>query len=184
MMRKPLAALAPTFAVTLILAGPVHAITVTPMTFEELVDESAAVVYARVTDVRGQWTSDRRAIDSLITLEALRYLKGDFGPSVLMRLPGGEAGGIINVLPGAPVLREGELVVLFLVSRGPTIPTTLGLGQGIFRVVREARSGSTLVTPPPLKASAAGRVLRGAVERRLLTLEAFEANVRTIAGGR
>ncbi len=165
-------------------AGRIGAITVTPMTFEELVAESAAVVYARVADVRGLWTSDRRAIDSLITMEALRYLKGDLGPSVLMRLPGGEAGGVINVLPGAPVLREGELVVLFLASRGPAIPTALGLGQGIFRVVRDAQSGATLVTPPPLKASVAGRVLRGAVERRLLTLDAFEANVRAIGAAR
>ncbi len=46
------------------------------MTFEQLVDEAAAVVYARVADVRGQWTADRQSIDSIITLEALQYMKG------------------------------------------------------------------------------------------------------------
>jgi hypothetical protein len=160
-----------------------HAITVAPMTFEELVGEATAVVYARVADVRGQWTNDRRSIDSVVTLEALRYLKGDLGAGVLVRLPGGEAGGVINVLPGAPVLRQGELVVLFLKARGPAISTPLGLGQGIFRVIRDPGSGTMLVSPPPLKGSAAGRVIRGAADRRLLALDAFEASVRSLRAG-
>ena len=158
----------------------VGAITVVPMTFEQLVDEAAAVVYARVADVRGEWTYDRRAINSVITIEALRYLKGNLGPSVSIKLPGGEAGGVVNVLPGAPVLREGDLVVLFLTADGPAIPTTVGLGQGLFRVMRDTRSGSMLVSPPPLKASAAGRIIRGSAERRLLTIEAFAASVRAL----
>jgi hypothetical protein len=166
------------------LVAHVEAITVVPMTFEQLVQEATAVVYARVTDVRGQWRNDRRSIDSVITLEALHYMKGELGQTVLMRLPGGEAGGVINVLPGAPVLREGDLVVVFLAGRGPAIPTALGLGQGIFRVGRDPRSATALVSPPPLKASAAGLIIRGAADRRTLTLEAFESHVRATGGAR
>ena len=180
-MKRSLATM---MAVAFVLIGRAEAISVTPMTFEELVDEAVAVVYARVADVRGQWTADRRSIDSVVTLEALRYLKGDLGPTVLMRLPGGEAGGVINVLPGAPVVRAGELVVLFLKARGPAIPTPLGLGQGIFRVVRDSRSGAVLVSPPPLKASAVGKIVRGAAERRALGMDVFEASVRSLGGAR
>jgi hypothetical protein len=158
------------------------AISIVPVTFEQLVDEAAAVVYARVTDVRGQWTADRRGIDSVVTLEPLRYFKGDLGENVLMRLPGGEAGGRLHVVPGAPVVREGDLVVLFLTARGPAIPIPVGLTQGIFRVIVDAR-GAALVTPPPLKESPAGRIIRGAADRRLLSLDAFGATVRQIAGG-
>jgi hypothetical protein len=161
------------------MATRADAVTVVPMTFEQLVSEAAAVVYARVAEVRGQWTSDRQSIDSMITLEALQYMKGDLGPVVAMRLPGGEAGGVVNVLPGAPTLRQGDLVVLFLKARGPALLTTLGLGQGIFRVVRDARTGALLVTPPPLKESAVGRIIRGAAERRALGLDAFGATVRS-----
>lgn len=166
--------------IAVVFLSRLDAITVVPMTFEQLVEEAGAVVYARVAEVRGQWTADRRGIDSILTLEALRYLKGDLGPTVLTRLPGGEAGGMIQVLPGAPVLREGELVVLFLTARGPAIPTTLGLGQGVFRIVRDADSGRVLVSPPPLKASAAGRIIRGSAERRLLTLDSFADTVRAM----
>jgi hypothetical protein len=172
-----------TLSLLAVLTARAGAITAVPMTFEQLVGEATAVVYARVADVRGEWTHDRRAINSMITLEALRYLKGDLGPTVLMRLPGGEAGGMINVLPGAPVLREGELVVLFLTTQGPSIPTTVGLGQGVFRVVRDVGSGSMLVSPPSFRASEIGRIVRGSAERRLLTLEAFAATVHAIGAG-
>ncbi len=159
-------------------AVPLQAVIVIPVTFEQLVDEAAAVVFARVSDVRGQWTPDRRSIDSVITVEALQYVKGDLGSTVALRLPGGEAGGRIQVIPGAPTLREGELVVLFLKARGPALLTTLGLGQGVFRVTRDTRTGAMLVTPPPLKESHVGRIIRGAAERRTLSVDAFFATVR------
>lgn len=174
-MKRLLATL---LVVAAVWTTPLGALIVIPITFEQLVDEAAAVVYARVADVRGQWTLDRQSIDSIITLEALQYVKGDLGPTVTMRLPGGEAGGRIQMIPGAPTLREGELVVLFLKARGPALLTTIGLGQGIFRVTRDRRTGVTLVTPPPLKESDVGRILRGAAERRALSVNAFFATVR------
>jgi hypothetical protein len=171
-------------ALSVLAAGPVQAITLSPMTFEQLVGEAAAVVYARVADVRGRWTADRRRIESVVTLDALRYFKGDLGDDVELRVPGGEAGGLLQVLPGAPVLREGDLVVAFLGSRGPAMPTLVGLTQGVFRVVIDARTGTAQVTPPPLKASAAGRIVRGAADRRTLTLDAFAAEVRSVLEAR
>ena len=160
----------------------VDAITVVPMTFEQLVSASSAVVYGRVAEVRGRWTQDRRNIESIVTVEPLRYVKGDLGDRIAVRLPGGEAGGMMQVLPGAPVLREGDLVVLFLGAEGPAISSVVGLTQGVFRVALDRRSGTTFVIPPPLKASAAGRVIRGAAERRSLTLDAFAQEVQATSG--
>ena len=171
-------------AMAMVAAFRAEAITVVPMTFEELVGSAAAVVYGRVADVRGQWTADRRSIDSIVTVEPLKYLKGDLGAQITLRLPGGEAGGTINILPGAPSLRAGDRAVLFIATHGPAIPTTLGLGQGVFRVLRDSRTGTTIVSPPPLKASDAGRILRGASGRRPLSLDEFDAAVRTLASAR
>jgi hypothetical protein len=159
---------------------PLDAVTLSPMTFEQVVDEATAVVFARVAGVRGRWTADRRNIESVVTLDALRYLKGDLGDEVEMRVPGGQAGGMRELMPGAPVLREGDLVVAFLGSHGPAMPTLIGFTQGLFRVVVDGQSGRTHVTPPPLKASAAGRIVRGAADRRSLTVDAFAAEVRAV----
>jgi hypothetical protein len=175
-------AIVPLVAAMMMSTARADAITVLPMTFEELVRDATAVVYARVADVRGQWAADRRSIDSYVTLDALRYMKGDLGPSVLVRLPGGASGGVVHIIPGAPVLREGELVVLFLGARGPAIPGPLALGQGVFRVSHDG--GQAMVSPPPLKGSESGRVLRGAAERRVLTVQAFEASVRALEAAR
>lgn len=160
--------------------APLEAVTLSPMTFEQLVDEAAAVVYARVADVRGRWTADRRNIESIVRLDALRYLKGDLGESVDLRVPGGQAGGMRQLMPGAPVLREGDLIVAFVATHGPAIPTLVGFTQGLFRVAVDASGRNAFVMPPPLKASKAGTILRGAVDRRTLTLDAFAGEVRTL----
>jgi len=173
-----------TLAIAAAALAPLDALTMAPMTFEELVESASAVVYARVAEVRGQMAADRHSIDSVITLEPLRYLKGDFGPSLVMRLPGGRVGNVIQVLPGAPVLQEGDLAVVFLAAHGPAIPGAVGLGQGIFRVVYDAQARQALVSPPPLKSSDLGRVVRGAADRRALTLDAFAASVRAAEAAR
>ena len=49
---------------------------VVPLSFEQLVNESQSVVYGRVSDVRAQWTADRRFIESVVTIEILRGMKG------------------------------------------------------------------------------------------------------------
>jgi hypothetical protein len=167
-------------SIVVLMFSRLDAVVVIPMTFEQLVDEATAVVYARVADVRGQWTADRRSIDSIVTLEALQYMKGDLGPAVAMRVPGGEVGGVVNLVPGAPSFRDGDLVVLFLKARGPAMLTPLGLTQGVFRVAFDAATRQMMVTPPPLKASAAGRLVRGAADRRTLNVTAFDATVRSM----
>ena len=59
-----------------LLAVTVDATTVVPLSFEQLVNESSSVVYGRVSDVRAQWTADRRFIESVVTVEILRGMKG------------------------------------------------------------------------------------------------------------
>ena len=51
------------------LGVPLSALTVKPLSFVELVQESSVVVHGRVAEVRGQWTSDRRGIESLVVVE-------------------------------------------------------------------------------------------------------------------
>ena len=150
-------------AVCFLLAGPASAVTVAPLTFEQLVANSAAVVFGRVVEVRGDFTDDRRAIQSVVTVEVIRGLKGANGGTLTFAMPGGQAGRYINVIPGAPVLSRGDLAVFFVSSRGARLPVPTGFTQGIFRVRRDAAHGMSVFHKAPMP------------------LSAFEASVRAIA---
>lgn len=165
----------------LILASslPLSAITVKPLSFAELVDGSIAVVYGRVAEVHGQWTADRRGIESLVRIEAFDYFKGDLGDELTVRVPGGQVGTFVNIIPGAARFSEGDRVVLFLKATGPSIPIVTGTTQGVFRVANDPASGGLMVVPPIVGTEGApGPVVRGDPARRPLSMAAFGAAVR------
>jgi len=158
------------------LGVPLSALTVKPLSFVELVQESSVVVHGRVAEVRGQWTSDRRGIESLVVVEVASYLKGDLGDQLTVRVPGGRAGGFVNIIPGAPRFAEGDRVVLFLKTSGPSIPVITGTSQGVYRLSTDV-TGATLVVPPVIEA-ATPPAPRGDPSRRPLPMAAFAAAVR------
>jgi hypothetical protein len=156
------------------------ATTVVPMSFSQLVTESAAIVYGRVADVRGQWTSDRHAIESLITLDVMTAFKGTPGSTMTFSVPGGQSGRFVNFMPGMPTFARGDLIVVFLTSHGVRLPGPTGLSQGVFRASADQSTGSILVVPPVVNAGA--RIVRGDPQRRPLSLTAFGDAVRAVAG--
>ena len=155
------------------------AATVAPLSFDELVKESTTVVYGRVSDVRGQWSDDRRRIDSFVTIEVFGRYKGSPGETLTFTVPGGQVGRYMNLIPGAPSFAPGDRAVLFLTSRGPRLPITTGFTQGIYRVTVDARTGTTVVVPPVID-TADRRIARGDVMRKPVPLASFEAAVRAV----
>jgi hypothetical protein len=169
------------FAIVVIwlaLTARAGAVTVAPLSFDELVTESTTVVYGRVSDVRGQWSDDRRRIDSFVTIEVFGRYKGSAGETLTFTVPGGQAGRYLNLIPGAPSFTRGDRAVLFLTSRGPRLPITTGFTQGIYRVTIDAR-GAALVLPPAIE-TADRRLVRGDVMRKPVPLATFEAAVRAV----
>jgi hypothetical protein len=168
------------FFIALLLASPVAAVTVAPLSFEQLVRGSSAVIFGRVIDVRAQWTEDRRHVESLVTVDVLKGMKGSHGEQLTLMVPGGQLGRYVNLIPGAPSLTPGDLAVFFLTGRAPRLPVVTGFTQGIYRVQRGGRSGELLVTPPPIDRGDR-RIVRGDVRRKPVSLASFEAGVRAIA---
>jgi hypothetical protein len=161
--------------------GRPEALTVLPATFDELVRESHAVVYGRVTAVEGRWTADRRTIESVVTLEAVEHFKGTVTDTTTFRVPGGEAGGRRLIVAGAPAFRPGDAVVVFLRGQAPAMPSPVGLSLGVYRVAADPRSGALLVVPTPVReAETPGRVVRGGPGRSVQPLAAFGAEVRAV----
>ncbi len=161
------------------LVAPAGAITVAPLSFEELVNESTAVIYGRVSDVQGQWSADRRSIESRITVDVVGRFKGSPGETITFTVPGGQVGRYLNLIPGAPSFARGDRAVLFLTSRGPRLPTPTGFTQGIYRVTVDSRTGSALVVPPVLE-TADRRIVRGDPRRKPVSMAVFEAAVRAV----
>lgn len=166
----------------LYLASSVFATTLVPLSFEQLVNESQSVVYGRVTDVRAQWTADRRFIESVVTIEVLRGMKGTARESIAFTVPGGQVGRYLNVIPGAPSFATGDTAVFFLTAQGARLPVTTGLTQGIYRVRRDDGSGEMLVVPPVV--DGVGKIVRGDPRRKPVQLAAFESAVRAVAAAR
>lgn len=165
-----------------LLSASLGAIVVAPLSFTQLVNEADVVVYGRVADIHGQWTADRQGIESLIRLDALQVIKGRAREQVSFKVPGGEAGGRIHLLPGAPSFRDGDLVLVFLGGGGAAYPTPVGLTQGVFRVAASFTTGAAMVLAPPVETAhqAPGRIERGDPRRRALSVEAFGAEVRAV----
>ena len=178
-----------TLRATLILLGlltwsdSARATILVPADVGELTRDALAIVRGRVVAVDGRWTEDHRSIDTIVTLEVERYLKGSFGPTVQFRVPGGELGRLRSIVVGAPEFAVDDRVVIFLGARGPMVPYILGLSQGVFRVVRAGEAG-WVVTPPPVFPATAGStpIVRGDITRRPLPLADFEQHIRTLAG--
>ena len=126
-------------AITLFLASvvaPVGATILQHLALDEMARKSTSVVRARVKDsrqvIRG---GDVFTVYRLETLEVLKR-----GPMALeLAVPGGVAGGVRQVVAGAPTLRSGKEYVLFLWIDRSGLTQLTGMSQGLFSVDRTVR---------------------------------------------
>jgi hypothetical protein len=164
-------------AAIVFLAVAVHATVILPIEFRELVTTAPVIVHGQVVDVRSDWVDGRRSVETFVTVAATEYLKGNLGERLTFRVPGGQLGRYRTIFVGAPVFQEGDEVILFLKSSaGMTYPYIIGLSQGAFRVVTDARSGRRMVTTPIVMGKGGDDpepVVRGDVARKPQPIETF-----------
>ena len=161
--------------------APVEATVLVPVTLRELAREAGAVVRGRVVSADARFTPDRRAIETLVTLDAEETLKGALGSTVQFLVPGGTLGRYRSIFVGAPAFAPGQRVIVFLGWNGPSYPYLLGLSQGVFRLQIDDVN-RWLVTPSPMPPplSAPVPVVRGDPARRPWLLSEFEQQVRAL----
>ena len=115
---------------------PAGGLTYVMATDGELLERSAVVVLGRVLGVEGA-PSARPSTDYFVEVE--RPLKG-FVPSstILVRMPGGRSeDGLAMWIPGVPVLRPGERVLLFLAPGEEGVYVLSDLGLAAFREISD-----------------------------------------------
>jgi hypothetical protein len=170
-------------AVLLVAAGgPSRATTLISMDLPELVSTAHTIAYGRVTDTRATVVSGRT--ETVVTVNASAYLKGDGGHVLTFRVPGGQIGRYRTVVVGAPVLCDGDEVVVFLNGTGPQLPTVVGFSQGVLHVHRDSGGADPVVLAPPSpRGDRAERVVRGIGARRLMPLSTFVEEVHALDEG-
>ena len=132
--------------IILSLTVPAQATVLVGADLGELTRDARAIVRGRVVAVDAQWTADRRTIETLVTLEVERYLKGALGETVQFRVPGGIFGRFRSIVVGAPTFAVDDRVVVFLGAHGPSVPYVVGFSQGVFRIARSSDGSAWLVT--------------------------------------
>jgi hypothetical protein len=161
---------------------PASATILAPLDLAQLVEGADAIVCGRVADVFAVRVAGRFT-DSLVTLVPASVLKGAASGDVVFRVPGGESGRFRTVVVGAPVLRAGDEVVVFLAGAPPQIPHLVGFSQGLLPVVRDD-TGRALLMVPPAAAAAGERPASASGAARVMTLAVFADEVRAIVEGR
>ena len=166
---------------TVLLTASLSASVAIPAEINALVSDAQAIVHGRVVRLQGRASGDGLGIETLVTLEAESYLKGDLGREVTFVVVGGQFGRYRSVVSGAPQFAEGQEVVLFLGAKAPALPHVIRMSQGAFRVSVDRRTGARTIRRQPLASEAATwqKVQRGAGAPDGLSLQAFGAMVRT-----
>lgn len=156
---------------------PAEATILQQLTLDAMVQKSTSIVRARVTSssevVRGA------DVFTIYKFEPLETLKS--GPAAReVAVPGGVAGGMRQVVEGAPILRAGREYVLFLWTGRSGLTQLMGMSQGLFNVERTAagdRQASRAAASEQMLDSMGRRVKDDAVSMPLTELKAKVSKV-------
>jgi hypothetical protein len=149
----------------ILVIAPIAATTLVPMSFDELTAEASVVVHGHVIDAHGVWNPERRAIETLVTIQPLETFKGSIAGDVTLTVPGGDVGRYRYVVVGAPAFAIGDEVVLFLRTATASRPFIVGFNQGVFRVTRD-QANMARVRGVPLAQFAANVRARASARRQ------------------
>jgi hypothetical protein len=164
-----------------LLVASARATVLLPADLGELTRRAVTIARGRVVAVDAQWVEGRRRIETVVTLDAERSLKGPSGSTIQFRVPGGRLGRFRNIVVGAPRFDLGQRVIVFLGPAGPGLPYTVGLAQGVFRIAA-GEADAVVISPGVLPTGATLRVVRGDSARRPMPLSQFEDEIRRLAG--
>jgi hypothetical protein len=170
-------------ALAVLVCGTASATVVVPIDLGELVRSADTIAYGRVVSVYGVRV-DGRYTDTLVTLTPSEVIKGRAGADIVFRVAGGTTGRYQTVVVGAPVLHEGDEIVVFLAGQAPQVPHLVGFSQGMLPILRDAAQRAIVIAPPLAEGATASPVVRGDGQKRVMTLSTFADQVRSLSDDR
>jgi len=113
-----------------------HATTVIPPSFDELVTEADTIFEGTVTGVRSEWAGQgtERHIVSFVTFKIEDTMKGTLGAEYTIRMFGGTVDGQTVEVADAPRFKAGDRDILFVTHNGTQFIPLVGIMHGRFHV--------------------------------------------------
>jgi len=151
------------------------------LSLQDMANQSDVIAIGSCVDTKSVWVD--RALVTLATVSITESLKGGETSTLTVALPGGVDANrkipIAMTYPGAPQIRPGEDVFLFLTSDGEVAGsyTVAGFSQGKFSIVTD-ENGERLVSRDLTKTSLKGNngVRRG--QNDLVPLSTLKTQVK------
>jgi hypothetical protein len=134
-------------AAVFVASSSLHATTVIPPSFDELVSRAEVIFQGSVTDVRSEWVGEgaQRHIVTYVTFKVDDAIKGSPGTTYTMRMLGGTVDGQTMAVSDSPKFKKGDRDFLFVEHNGQQFIPLVGIMHGRFRVERE-QNGREIVT--------------------------------------
>jgi len=133
-------------AVALLLAVPAaHAAIATAASFDEKVDNAAAIILGRCVRTESRFDPTGRWIVTYSTFAVEKSMKGAAAVEITLVTPGGSVGSLHQSTVGVPAFREGDEHVLFI-KNSRLGPTVLYFDQGAYDVSTNAH-GDRVIAP-------------------------------------
>jgi hypothetical protein len=163
--------------ITLSLASalaPVRGTTLERLPLDEMTRKSTAIVRARVVGTSGVLRG--ADIYTIYRIEVVESWKSSPKSDVVrVAVPGGVAGGLRQMVAGAPSLHVGEEYVMFLWTSRSGLTQLIGLSQGLFNVQHSGAgdASATRAAASELMLDASGHAVKDeAVSMKLSDLKA------------
>jgi hypothetical protein len=160
-----------------LVASAADAAVASAASFDEKVDNAAAIILGRCIKTESRFDPTGRWIVTYSTFTVEKSFKGAAGSEITLVTPGGSVGSLHQSTIGVPEFRQGDENVVF-VKNNRLGPTVLYFDQGAYEVRRER--GERMIAPVPssLVTVDTQRGLAVAPEGEPRTLQRFESDVR------
>jgi hypothetical protein len=129
----------------LLMSMQAFATTLVYKSFDDLVKEADGIVAGRVASIESRY-NPKHEIYTFVTIDQLSVLGGSYqGPTLTLRLKGGQVDNNIAQIVGSPEFKLNEQVVLFVEGNGQYMVPLVGWTQGVFRVSQDAATGQQVI---------------------------------------
>jgi hypothetical protein len=156
------------------------ATTLRKLSIDDMIQQSTAIARVKVTGSSAAFRG--KDIYTSYQLQVIENMKAASPQSLAVAVPGGLAGGVRQMVAGAPVLANGQEYVIFLWTSKSGLTQVIGLSQGLFAVTQNSAGAAVIVRPASISMmlNQSGQVVTD--QPVSMTLTALRSEIQSVLG--